>query len=128
MARRTNKAVVKRFEEIPPFHSEEEEAQFWAEHELSDDLLSEMQPLGEDVLPAPRTAARPVSVRFETQVLHRLRALAKRRGMRYQTLLKQFVLERLYEEEQREGLVRPHRRADRPKRRRRTARSKASSG
>jgi hypothetical protein len=34
-------------------------------------------------------------------VLHRLRRLAAARGIGYQTLLKQFVTERLYEEERR---------------------------
>jgi len=127
MARQKNNTVVERLEDVPAFGSEEEEARFWSEHELSDDLLAEMRPLGEDVLPAPRAVARPVSVRFEAQLLQRLRALASRRGVRYQTLLKQFVLERLYEEEQREGLVRPHRGSLPPKSRARTSRSKASS-
>jgi hypothetical protein len=109
MGRRDAKSVVERAEDIPSFASEEEEARYWSEHELGDKMLDSMESLGEDVLPPPRTVARPVSVRFETQLLDRLRALARRRGVRYQTLLKQFVLERLYEEEQREGLVHPHR-------------------
>lgn len=45
---------------------------------------------------------RAISLRVDEQVLDRLRSLAQRRGARYQTLLKQFVVERLYEEEQRE--------------------------
>jgi hypothetical protein len=127
MARRRTNAVVQRPEDIPTFASEEEEAQFWAEHELGDDMLEDMRPLGEDVLPSPRTAARPVSVRFEQQLLHRLRVLANRRGVRYQTLLKQFVLERLYEEEQREGLVHPHRNEGGSARRPRPVRTKPSA-
>jgi predicted DNA binding CopG/RHH family protein len=122
MAKRRGKTTVVKRADIPTFASEDEEARYWSEHELSDEMLDGMEPLAEDVLPPPRTAARPVSVRFEVQLLDRLRALARRRGMRYQTLLKQFVLERLYEEEQREGLVRPHRGGGRPtpRRRRRT--------
>jgi hypothetical protein len=124
MAKRRGKTtVVERVDEIPVFASEEEEARYWSEHELGDELLRSMEPLGEDVLPPPRAAARPVSIRFETQVLDRLRDLARLRGMGYQTLLKQFVLERLYEEEQREGLVGPDRR---PKAS--TARRRASGG
>ncbi len=107
--RRASKTVVERAEDIPTFASEQEEARYWSEHELGDEMLGSMEPLADDVLPTPRTAARPVSVRFEAQSLERLRALAHRRGMRYQTLLKQFVLERVYEEEQRDGLVHPHR-------------------
>jgi hypothetical protein len=39
--------------------------------------------------------------------LARLRQLADRRGIGYQTLLREFVLERLYEEEIRDGVVTP---------------------
>lgn len=110
MAERSGKASKRQHvEEIPTFTSEQEEVRYWSEHEASDELLSDMGPVAEDVLPPPRTPARPVSVRFEAQLLDRLRNLASLRGIRYQTLLKQFVLERLYEEEQREGLVRAHR-------------------
>lgn len=106
---------VNRPEDIPTFASEAEEARFWSEHELGDEMLERMQPLGDDVLPPPRAQTRPVSVRFDEEMLQRLRALAVRRGKRYQTLLKQFVLERLYEEERREGIL--------PSRRRSTKRS-----
>lgn len=110
MAKRRGQDIpVERATEIPSFSSEEEEARYWSEHELDDDLLESMEPLEEDVLPPPRTVARPVSIRFEQQVLERLRSLANRKGMRYQTLLKQFVIERIYEEERREGLVAPER-------------------
>src|SRR5579863_1679747 len=50
----------------------------------------------------------PIAVRFDTTTLERLRALAARRNTGYQTLLKEFVVERLYEEEKREGLIPPH--------------------
>lgn len=47
----------------------------------------------------------PIAVRFDQPTLERLRALAARRNTGYQTLLKQFVVERLYEEEKREGII-----------------------
>ena len=47
----------------------------------------------------------PIAVRFDEFTLKRLRVLAARRNTGYQTLLKEFVVERLYEEEKREGLV-----------------------
>ncbi len=37
--------------------------------------------------------------------LARLKRLARKRHKGYQTLLKEFVIERLYEEEKREGLL-----------------------
>jgi predicted DNA binding CopG/RHH family protein len=48
---------------------------------------------------------KPIAVRFDEFTLERLRALAARRNTGYQTLLKEFVVERLYEEEKREGII-----------------------
>jgi hypothetical protein len=44
-------------------------------------------------------------VRFDDFMLGRLKELADRRNVGYQTLLKEFVAERLYEEEKREGIL-----------------------
>ena len=55
---------------------------------------------GVDRRPPPRRAASSrISIRFEADVLHRLRRLAAARGIGYQTLLKRYIVERLYEEE-----------------------------
>jgi hypothetical protein len=47
----------------------------------------------------------PIAIRFDRFTLKRLRALAASRNTGYQTLLKEFVIERLYEEEKREGII-----------------------
>jgi hypothetical protein len=113
-SRRRTLRVVSHLEEIPVFSSEVEEAAFWERHELSDELLAGMGPLDEDVLPPPRPRTTPVAVRFDASTVGRLKALAAKRGKGYQTLLKEFVVERLYEEERREGiLTRPRREARR---------------
>lgn len=44
-------------------------------------------------------------MRFDEFTLRRLKDLARRRNTGYQTLLKQFVAERLYEEEKRERII-----------------------
>src|ERR1700735_3231536 len=41
----------------------------------------------------------PIAVRFDEFTIKRLKGLAERRNTGYQTLLKEFVMERLYEEE-----------------------------
>jgi hypothetical protein len=72
------------------------------------ELLDEFEPVpaeGDGILPPARKASYPISLRLESDVLHRLRVLAARKHTGYQTLLKSFVIERLYEEEKREGLV-----------------------
>ena len=47
----------------------------------------------------------PIAIRFDQFTLERLKALAALRNTGYQTLLKEFVIERLYEEEKREGII-----------------------
>jgi hypothetical protein len=47
----------------------------------------------------------PIAVRFDQFTLKRLKTLATLRNKGYQTLLKEFVVERLYEEEKREGII-----------------------
>lgn len=47
----------------------------------------------------------PIAVRFDQFTLKRLKTLAALHNKGYQTLLKEFVVERLYEEEKREGII-----------------------
>ena len=97
--------VVEHLSEIPAFASEAEEADFWATHALGDAVWDEMEPVPEDELPPPRPRTKPVAIRFDEHTIQRAKALAGKRHKGYQTLLKEFVMERLYEEEKREGLV-----------------------
>jgi hypothetical protein len=57
----------------------------------------------QDVVRPARTT--PVAVRFDQFTLKRLKALATLHNKGYQTLLKEFVVERLYEEEKRAGII-----------------------
>jgi predicted DNA binding CopG/RHH family protein len=100
-------------EEIPAFATESEEAAFWATHEIADELWDELPAVSDDQLPPARPRTRPVGIRFDEFMLQRIKDLAARRHIGYQTLLREFIAERLYEEEQREGLVKPVRRSDR---------------
>ena len=70
-------------------------------------LLGQMTPDADQALPPPRPRTKPVALRFDEDTLRRAKTLASRRGKGYQTLLKEFISERLYEEEKREGLVGP---------------------
>jgi hypothetical protein len=57
----------------------------------------------QDAIRPGRTS--PIAVRFDQFTLQRLKALAALRNTGYQTLLKEFVVERLYEEEKRAGII-----------------------
>jgi hypothetical protein len=104
---------VNRWEEVPEFASEAEEHIFWSTHELGPALLDQMGPPEPGSVPPPRLRAdhldqprtRPVAIHLDGDVLRRLRNVAAKKGKSYQTLLQEFVLERLYEEEKREGLL-----------------------
>ncbi len=95
--------TIRSLVDVPAFTSEAEEAAFWATHEFSDEILAQMDDIPEVFLPRPRT--KPIPVRFDEDTVWCLKVLATKRHKGYQTLLKEFVVERLYEEEKREGLV-----------------------
>jgi hypothetical protein len=93
--------LVEDRQDIPTFHTEAEEAAYWSTHTFGDAMLEQLRPAREvdPRLPPPRAASSSITIRFESDILYRLRTLAAARGVGYQTLLKRFVLERLYEEE-----------------------------
>lgn len=97
--------IITGLDDIPHFRSEREEAAYWQTHQLSEGLWDTLPEAPDEVLPPARPRTRSVAVRFDDSTLQRMKALAQRRHKGYQTLLKEFVVERLYEEEKREGLV-----------------------
>jgi hypothetical protein len=101
----TNMITIHSYDELPNFKSEDEEAQFWAAHTLDEELLDQMEPVPDGLLPPTRARTLPVSIRFDEHTIRRAKKLAEKRHTGYQTMFKQFIAERLYEEEKREGLV-----------------------
>jgi hypothetical protein len=96
--------TVDSWEDLPAFPSEDEEDRFWATHGLGETLLDQMRPIGDDEdLPAARQ--RDVVVHLDADTVRRLRALADARHESYEQLINDFLVERLYEEEKRAGLV-----------------------
>jgi hypothetical protein len=77
--------------------------QFEAELAAADEEHARRRKFPKEAFAKGRTT--PIAVRFDEFTLKRLRALAARRNTGYQTLLKEFVVERLYEEEKREGII-----------------------
>ena len=91
--------------EIPENMTEAEEREFWDTHEITEEFLDKAEPVPEDMLPPPRPRTRPISLRLDDDVLSRLKDVARKKHKGYQTMLKEFVVERLYEEEKREGML-----------------------
>ena len=94
-------------EDIPDFQSEAEEQAFWASHEIAEGMLAGTEDidLSKDI---KRSFLRPtmqISLKLERDTKERLERVAKAKNIPYQTLLKSFVSERLYEEEKRLGIL-----------------------
>lgn len=94
---------IHNLEDIPVNLSDEEHIDFLTTHGVSEKFLESTEEVPEDERPRSRT--RPINVRFDDFTLSRLKNLAESRNVGYQTLLKEFVIERLYEEERRQGAL-----------------------
>ena len=105
--KRRRMTTIQHAVEIPRFTSEAEEREFWATHTLSRTVVEQAARAPDDPLPPPSPRTRSIPIRFDGTTIARLKALAAQRGIGYQTLLKEFVIERLYEEEKRSGLIAP---------------------
>ena len=105
----SRKTPLKDLSEVPEGMSDEEAREFWDTHEVTEEYLKRAGRPPEEELPPTRSRRRgrskPVPIRFDEDVLTRLKALARNKHKGYQTLLKEFVVERLYEEEKREGIL-----------------------
>lgn len=103
--------IISDLAQIPEFKTEAEEAEFWDTHTLDSSLYTkEAQAKAEALLPPvrprpERAKSNPTSIRLGNDLERRLRVLADLKGTNYQTLLKEFVLERVYEEEKRLKII-----------------------
>jgi predicted DNA binding CopG/RHH family protein len=86
----------KKVKELPKFRTETEEARFWAKHDSTDYL--DYARAKRVVFPRLKPTTETISLRFPKSVLNHVRALANKRDVPYQTLLKNFVAERVEEE------------------------------
>ena len=82
--------------QVPVFETEDEERAFWAAHDSADYVdWGAARPVR---LPSLRPTTRTISIRLPEPLLDRLKVLAHKRDVPYQSLLKTFVAERIEEE------------------------------
>jgi hypothetical protein len=99
------------WDEVPDFENEQEEHEFWGSHSFSEEMLEDFRPPYKGELPPPRpeTKTRPrrdrLTLDVEKDLAKRLKNLADVKGVGYRALLRQFIAERVYEEEKREGML-----------------------
>ena len=74
------------------FPSEEAEARFWMEHQIEPRLMESVL-AGTD-----QTESTTITIRFDPRMLARLKRLAQSRYLNYQSMMKQWISERLEKE------------------------------
>ena len=84
--------VITRWSEIPHFDSEESEAQYWAETRIDSRLMNSA------LLKADTRESTTVTLRFDPRLLARIKRIARSRYLNYQSMIKQWLSERLEKE------------------------------
>jgi predicted DNA binding CopG/RHH family protein len=85
--------AIAKWEEVPIFDSEEAEADFWAENKPEVRLM-------EAAVAGHAEAAESVTItlRFDPRMLARIKRLARSRYLNYQSMIKQWLSERVENE------------------------------
>ena len=96
--------------DIPTFKSELEEACFWETHTWSEEFWDGVLKDSDEFLDlsCKKTQPNRITLYLEKDTLERLKVLAVHKHTACEVLIENFVQERLYEEEKREGLITSH--------------------
>jgi predicted DNA binding CopG/RHH family protein len=84
--------VITAWTDVPKFSSEEEEAAFWAETRLEVRLMSG------SLLKGDNRESTTITLRFDPRLLARIKRIARSRYLNYQSMIKQWLSERLEKE------------------------------
>jgi predicted DNA binding CopG/RHH family protein len=85
--------TVAHWEEVPVFSSEQEEAAFWSENHLDIRLM-------ENAVASSQESSESVTItlRMDPRMLSRIKRLARSRYLNYQSMMKQWLSERMEQE------------------------------
>ena len=84
--------IVTEWEEIPPFVCEHDEAKFWQLHRLDSKLMER------SVVGADQSESTTITLRMDPRMLSRIKRLARSRYLNYQSMIKQWISERMENE------------------------------
>ena len=84
--------AITRWNDIPEFADEAEEAAFWEYHELDGRLMAT------SVHEADSRESTTITLRFDPRMLSRIKRIARSRFLNYQSMMKQWLAERLEDE------------------------------
>lgn len=84
--------TIRNWTELKHFESEEAEASFWMEHQLDARLMQSSMHR-----PDVREST-TITLRFDPRMLSRIKRIARRRYLNYQSMIKQWLSERMEQE------------------------------
>jgi len=84
--------LVTEWEEIPQFTCEHDEAKFWLMHRLDSKLMAQ------SVAGADQSESTTITLRIDPRMLARIKRLARSRYLNYQSMMKQWISERMESE------------------------------
>jgi predicted DNA binding CopG/RHH family protein len=84
--------TIANWSEVPHFDSEEEEAEYWNAIQLDVRLMSA------SLVKADNRDSITITMRFDPRMLARIKRIARSRYLNYQSMIKQWLAERLEKE------------------------------
>jgi predicted DNA binding CopG/RHH family protein len=84
--------AITRWTDIPEFADEAAEARFWENNELDGRLMAS------SVHEADSRESTTITLRFDPRMLSRIKRIARSRFLNYQSMMKQWLAERLEDE------------------------------
>jgi predicted DNA binding CopG/RHH family protein len=85
--------AISNWEEVPMFDSEEAEATYWAENRLEVRLMEAAVAASGEV-----SESVTITLRIDPRMLSRIKRLARSRYLNYQSMIKQWLSERMEQE------------------------------
>ena len=84
--------IVTEWQEIPEFACEHDEAKFWQAHRLDPKLMDQ------SMIGADQSESTAITLRIDPRMLARIKRLARSRYLNYQSMIKQWISERMEQE------------------------------
>ena len=84
--------VINTWSEVPRFENEEDESTFWKETRVDTRLMNQ------SLLKADNRESTTITLRFDPRMLARIKRIARARYLNYQSMIKQWLSERLEKE------------------------------
>jgi hypothetical protein len=85
--------TVGNWSDVPRFETEEEEAEFWGVMQLDVRLMNA------SLVKSDNRDSTTITMRFDPRMLARIKRIARSRYLNYQSMIKQWLAERLEEEQ-----------------------------